>query len=231
MKRLAALLFILLLACLPMFTLSQQAQTPQEMLDQWYSLGAALREMVCTYVELRKGDKGYEVTALQTRLKELGYYKKEIVTNYGAGTESAMRAFEKVNRLQVNGWASVDDQRLLFMSDALSAKGTTVQPGGQYAQPGEPSQTTQAPQGSQATQAPQGPQTTQAPQVPETTAPVTSTPGTLLPIKPSYTLNIGDINWPTDAPISPVITLAPHIPLPTIEQQKPGIPGLPKPGF
>ncbi len=226
MKRLAALLLILLLTCLPLFTLSQQAQAPQDMLDQWYSLGAALRENgLYPYVELRKGDKGYEVVALQTRLKELGYYKKDIVTNFGAGTEGAMRSFEKTNRLRVNGWASVEDQRLLFMPDALSAQGGTVQPGGQYAQPVEPTQ---------------APQATKAPQSQPAEAPATSTPAAgveLSPLRPKITLDPGKITLPIATPeitLNPgsiILTQAPQIAQPTVHLQQPVIPKLPKPGF
>lgn len=225
MKRLAALLLILLLACVPLFTLSQQSQAPQDMLAQWYSLGTALRENgLYPYVELRKGDKGYEVVALQTRLKELNYYQKEVVTNFGPGTEGAMRAFEKTNNLRVNGWASVDDQRLLFMSGALPAHGTTAQPAGLYTPPAGP------------TQKPQGPD-------PSATAPPAAV--TVGPIQPVVTLDPGKFKLPNTAapstvgPIQPVITLnpgklitqAPQISVAPIELQKPIIPDLPKPGF
>jgi peptidoglycan hydrolase-like protein with peptidoglycan-binding domain len=97
------------------------AYTPDELLQQWYQIGALLRENgKYPYVELRKGDTGYEVKALQMRLTELGFYKKEVVNEFGKGTYSAMRLFEKVNQLTVDGIASVSDQKTLFGSKAIA---------------------------------------------------------------------------------------------------------------
>ncbi|NLI21866.1 MAG: hypothetical protein GX418_10005 [Clostridiales bacterium] len=94
---------------------------PEELLQQWYQIGAQLRvNGLYPYVELKKGDTGYEVLALQTRLAELGYYEKAVVTKFGGGTYSAMRAFEKANGLPVNGVASVADQQLLFSANAVA---------------------------------------------------------------------------------------------------------------
>lgn len=98
------------------------AYTPDELLQQWLQIGNLLRAYgLYPYVELEKGDTGYEVTALQTRLAELGYYKKEVVDNFGNGTYNAMRAFEKDNGLSVNGIASVADQQLLFGGTVAAA--------------------------------------------------------------------------------------------------------------
>lgn len=95
--------------------------TPQELLQQWYQIGMLLRaDGLYPFVELEKGDVGYEVTALQTRLKELGYYKKTIVDNFGNGTYNAMRDFEKANGLKVNGKASAKDQIVLFSGAAMA---------------------------------------------------------------------------------------------------------------
>lgn len=130
MKKLITLLMVLILLALP--SLASQTTgdyTPEELLMLWYQVGAMLRENgTYPYVELRKNDTGYEVMALQTRLRELNYYDKEVVPTFGGGTEAAMRHFEKINQLKVNGWASVEDQQLLFKSIALPETGTTVQP-------------------------------------------------------------------------------------------------------
>jgi hypothetical protein len=100
---------------------SLSAYTPDELLQQWYQIGAMLRENGnYPYVELRKGDTGYEVKALQTRLAELGFYKKEVTDNFGKGTYSAMRLFEKANQLTVDGIASISDQQTLFSSSAIA---------------------------------------------------------------------------------------------------------------
>ena len=97
------------------------AYTPETLLQQWYQISAMLRENGnYPYVELRKGDTGYEVRALQTHLAELNYYKKEVADNFGKGTYSAMRLFEKANHLTMDGAASVADQQILFSSKAVA---------------------------------------------------------------------------------------------------------------
>ena len=93
-----------------------------DLLQQWYQLGALLRANgAYPFVELAQGNTGYEVTALQTRLAELGYYRKEIVDYFGNGTYNAMAAFEKDYGLPVNGVASVADQQVLFADTAVTA--------------------------------------------------------------------------------------------------------------
>lgn len=106
----------------PQTDASQYASyTPEELLQQWYDIGALLRANgLYPFVDLEKGDAGFEVTALQTRLAELGYYTKAIVDNYGTGTYNAMREFEKANSLKVNGKASAADQKVLYSSAAVA---------------------------------------------------------------------------------------------------------------
>jgi peptidoglycan hydrolase-like protein with peptidoglycan-binding domain len=124
MKRLLIMLIVvsLLLAAAPALGETTSATvaftgTPEELLQQWYELNTLLKENgIYPFVELKKGDTGYEVTALQTRLKELGYYKKEVADNFGSGTYSALRSFERANGLKVDGEASVADQQALFSS-------------------------------------------------------------------------------------------------------------------
>jgi lysozyme len=43
---------------------------------------------------LARGSKGEEVKVLQDRLKDLGYYKKDIDGDFGSGTDAAVRAFQ-----------------------------------------------------------------------------------------------------------------------------------------
>ena len=98
--------------------------SPDELLAQWNQLGDQLRALGnYPFVELKKGDTGNEVRALQTRLAELGYYKKEVVDNFGKGTLNAVKLFEKVNKLKVNGVASVKDQQLLYSDKAAPYEG------------------------------------------------------------------------------------------------------------
>ena len=130
MKRTLVLLLALALLAAPLTALQQDVNISDDpLLAQWLQLGQQLRENgTYPYVELRREDRGYEVIALQTRLFQLNYYDKDIVPVFGTGTEAAMRRFEKANALRVNGWASVEDQRLLFQSAALAAPGTTPKP-------------------------------------------------------------------------------------------------------
>jgi peptidoglycan hydrolase-like protein with peptidoglycan-binding domain len=103
--------------------------TPEEMLANWYMLGALLRANGSyPFVVLQRGDKGYEVVALQERLAQLNFYAKGVSPVFGNGTYLAMRRFEAVNHLKVNGIASAEDQILLFGPDALPETGTTIRP-------------------------------------------------------------------------------------------------------
>lgn len=139
MKRVAVLLLLLLLLFLPAVAQEQakviipesapaEGYTPEEMLSLWYQIGSYLRESgLYPFVQLQKGDRGYEVRALQVRLAELGYYSKAIADNFGSGTHTAMRKFESLNGLPVNGVASVEDQKRLFSPYALANTGAPIE--------------------------------------------------------------------------------------------------------
>ena len=51
------------------------------------------------------GSTGDEVVAVQTKLRELGYYKGNIDGIYGSGTKSAVTNFQKANGLSADGIA------------------------------------------------------------------------------------------------------------------------------
>lgn len=70
------------------------------------------------FVKLSEGSKGDEVTALQERLKALGYFNGEPDGRYRQTTINAVKAFEKAAGLKRDGVATVDDQKLLFAADA-----------------------------------------------------------------------------------------------------------------
>lgn len=53
----------------------------------------------------KKGSSGPTVTQIQTRLKSWGYYSGNIDGIYGSKTESAVRYFQRVNGLAVDGQA------------------------------------------------------------------------------------------------------------------------------
>ena len=70
------------------------------------------------------GSTGDEVVAVQTKLRELGYYKGNIDGIYGSGTKSAVTNFQKANGLSADGIAG---------SKTLAALGITkTPPSGEY---------------------------------------------------------------------------------------------------
>ena len=75
-----------------------------------------------TYRYLQLGSSGSDVTKLQQRLKDLGYFNGSVNGSFGSDTETALRAFQERNGLWVDGVAGEDTQRMLYSSDALSAK-------------------------------------------------------------------------------------------------------------
>lgn len=62
---------------------------------------------------LRNGDTGDKVRALQQQLKNLGYYTGSVDGDFGSGTEEALREFQRVNGLSVDGVAGRQTLSLL----------------------------------------------------------------------------------------------------------------------
>ena len=86
-----------------------------ELLDLREAIDNRLRELgYYPYIELQKNDQGEEVAVLQARLAELGYYKENVTGKYDSNTVTAVKAFEKANKLKQDGVATIDDQMLLF---------------------------------------------------------------------------------------------------------------------
>ncbi len=73
---------------------------------------------------VKYGDSGDLVSALQTRLAELGFYTKRVSGGYYEVTRSAVRAFQEHNGLAVDGIAGQDTQEMLFSADAVPASAT-----------------------------------------------------------------------------------------------------------
>ena len=67
-----------------------------------------------TYQTLRKGSTGDAVKALQTKLKEQGYYTGTISGSYGSDTVAAVTAFQKAKGLTADGIAGSSTQHALF---------------------------------------------------------------------------------------------------------------------
>ena len=70
---------------------------------------------------LKVGSNGSEVRRMQTRLKELGYYKGSVDGDFGTGTEDAVRAFQQQNGLTVDGKAGSYTLDKLYSSSARRA--------------------------------------------------------------------------------------------------------------
>lgn len=76
------------------------------------------------YTELKNGDKGEAVTALQSALAELGYLdEKEVDGKFGAKTESALKLFQKRNGFAQNGVASAALQLKMYESTPKDYRG------------------------------------------------------------------------------------------------------------
>ncbi|GGD41823.1 N-acetylmuramidase domain-containing protein [Aureimonas glaciei] len=58
-------------------------------------------------VALSRGDKGDQVKALQTQLRDAGVYAATLDGDFGAATEAAVRSFQKSRGLTVDGWAGL----------------------------------------------------------------------------------------------------------------------------
>ena len=75
-------------------------------------------------VPLVRGDRGPLVSALQSRLKELGYYTIRVDGIFGSGTQRAVRNFQSRNGLSVTGIADVTTQNVLYSSSAIPSGGS-----------------------------------------------------------------------------------------------------------
>ncbi|MBQ8132941.1 MAG: ABC transporter substrate-binding protein [Clostridia bacterium] len=72
-----------------------------------------------------QGDNDEEFKKVQQRLKNLGYFNDDVTGYFGEISAAAFKAFEKNNGLDVDGFASTEDLRLLF-SDKVKAAPQTV---------------------------------------------------------------------------------------------------------
>ena len=60
--------------------------------------------------------------AQEDRLKELGYYKGSVDGSYGAGTVSAVKAFQSANNLTSDGVAGSKTQETMYTYYAVAKK-------------------------------------------------------------------------------------------------------------
>jgi len=80
------------------------------------------------YVELKYGDTGARVQALQLRLKELGYFTGELGGNYLNITMASVKLFQAAINMQQTGIATVAMQEALFSADAPRYNAATAAP-------------------------------------------------------------------------------------------------------
>ncbi len=81
---------------------------------------AASVEQTLGVAVLRQGSKGGEVKEVQRRLKLWGYYKGSVDGVFGAGTRSAVIAFQKKNGLTADGIVGSSTYKALGMTDSYN---------------------------------------------------------------------------------------------------------------
>ncbi len=75
---------------------------------------------------LKLGSSGPEVTALQTKLKQLGFDPKGVDGNFGPGTKSALIAFQKNKGLTADGMAGPATMAALQLGGAAASAGAAA---------------------------------------------------------------------------------------------------------
>ena len=79
------------------------------------------------YPLLYSGSSGDAVKALQSALKELGFYTGSVDGSYGSGTRGAVVDFQKMNGLTQSGSADGATQALLYEGSPKNSKGKAAQ--------------------------------------------------------------------------------------------------------
>ena len=80
-----------------------------------------------SYEVLYSGSKGEAVVALQSALKELGFYSGKADGEFGSGTRSAVTAFQAKNGLSQTGSADAATQALLYEGKPKNSRGKATQ--------------------------------------------------------------------------------------------------------
>lgn len=75
---------------------------------------------------LRRGSKGKAVRALQQRLKDLGFDPNGIDGSFGAGTEAAVRAFQRAKGLGVDGKVGRETSAALQTDSSEASRGANT---------------------------------------------------------------------------------------------------------
>lgn len=92
--------------------------------------GGSVTTVVTTgYTTLAAGDNNEAVRLLQEALKAAGYFSGTVTGNFGSGTQTAVRNFQKAMCLRVTGVAGPTTQRLLYGTSGASITYTALKPG------------------------------------------------------------------------------------------------------
>jgi len=86
----------------------------------------ATPDQSATATTLKNGSSGEEVRRMQQRLKELGYLKGSADGDFGAATETAVKAFQAQHGLTVDGKAGSATLNKLYSASAKKAPTTTA---------------------------------------------------------------------------------------------------------
>ncbi|HET7658241.1 MAG TPA: peptidoglycan-binding protein [Bacillales bacterium] len=88
------------------------------------TLGSLLKKQgrsVPTDRILSIGDRGQSVRDVQNKLKELGYYNNTVDGLFGPGTKDAVKTFQAMNQLKIDGIVGPHTRKALFNLDSKSA--------------------------------------------------------------------------------------------------------------
>ncbi|MCR5809252.1 MAG: peptidoglycan-binding protein [Clostridiales bacterium] len=96
--------------------MSQTGEADEDLLELLFSPVA--KEYVLEY-----GNVGEDVSTLQERLNELGYYDDKQNGYFGVATERALEEFQQINSLETDGKADFFTRELLFSPAALDSEG------------------------------------------------------------------------------------------------------------
>ena len=105
-------------ACL---ALSLSAVAVDKAVEKAYAQTESSLEFVTTAAVLQQGSKGNEVKEVQRRLKLWGYYNGSVDGVFGAGTRSAVIAFQKKNGLTADGVVGKSTYKALGMTSSYQA--------------------------------------------------------------------------------------------------------------
>ena len=77
---------------------------------------------------LKLGSSGQDVRNVQSKLKSLGFYKGSVDGDFGAGTEAAVKAFQKQYKLTVDGKVGAATLKALASARATAKPAVTPTP-------------------------------------------------------------------------------------------------------